>query len=117
MDLTSGYDLPNPYGLQASDFDHDMDSYRAALGFLGDVSCGVDEEKALADNGGSPHLMRSWEGSQRFRRVLGKVRRMGEEEREHAQLKAASAQPTTPAAGRRFIPLDQAPLPSGLFQP
>jgi hypothetical protein len=116
MDLSSGFDLPNAYGLKADDFDWDMDSYRAGLGFLGDVGCGVDEEKALADNGGSPHLLRSWEGSQRFRRVLGKVRRMGEEEREHAAAHAEQVEPSA-LSGRRFIPLEDAPLPRGLFQP
>jgi hypothetical protein len=114
VDLSSGFDLPNAYGLRAEDFDFDMDSYRAAMAFLGDTSVGVGEEKALADNGGSPHLMRSWEGSQRFRRVLGKVRRMGEEDRERVA-KAATTAPSAP--GRRFIPLDQAPVSRGLFRP
>jgi hypothetical protein len=76
--------IPNWHGLQASDFDFDMDSYTVALRFLGDVSVGTPEDDALRIEGGTPEMRRSWESSRRFRRSLGKCREMGEQERAHA---------------------------------
>jgi len=86
--MDSQFNKPNAWGLQGSDFDFEMDSYTIALGFLGDVSIGVPEDHALATNGGTPELMRSWQKSHRFRRELGKAREMGEEERRYADEKA-----------------------------
>jgi hypothetical protein len=86
--MNSQFNKPNAWGLQGSDFDFEMDSYTIALGFLGDVSIGVAEEHALATNGGTPELMRSWQKSRRFRRELGKAREMGEAERRYAVEKA-----------------------------
>jgi len=31
MDVSSGFDHPNPFGLRAADFDYDQDSYVVAL--------------------------------------------------------------------------------------
>jgi hypothetical protein len=76
--------IPNWHGLQASDFDFDINSYTVALRFLGDVSVGTLEEDALRIEGGTPEMRRSWESSRRFRRSLGKCREMGEQYRAHA---------------------------------
>ena len=55
MDLSSGHDFPNPYGLLAADFDYDMDSYSIALRFLSDLSGGTPEDEALAIENASPY--------------------------------------------------------------
>ena len=81
--------IPNWHGLQASDFDFDMDSDSVALRFLGDVSVGTLEEDALRIEGGTPDTRRSWESSRRFRRALGKCREMGGETREYDAQRAA----------------------------
>lgn len=74
MDVSAGYDLPNPYGLGASEFDYDMPSYKAALAFLSDLAGGTSETRALEINGGNPAMLVMWQRSARFRRVLAKCR-------------------------------------------
>jgi len=78
MDLSTGFDIPNPYGLLAADFDHDMGSYRACLAFLSDLSGGTPEDRALRINGGDAQLLTAWQGSRKVRRVLAKCREAGE---------------------------------------
>lgn len=73
MDLSSGFDIPNPFGLLAADFDHDMDGYRAALGFLGDLAGGRPLVEALEANGGDQRMLKAWERNGKFRRVLAKA--------------------------------------------
>jgi hypothetical protein len=90
--IDDAFDIPNRHGLRAEEFDYDMESYRAALGFLGDVSCGTPEQEALRIEGGTPEMMRSWEGSRRFRRALGRCREQGAEDREYAARKAERRQ-------------------------
>jgi hypothetical protein len=100
-----GYNIPNAYGLKPADFEHDQESYSAALAFLGDVSCGEPEDRALLNNGGSPEMLRAWESSARFRRALAKCRKLGAEEREHDRRRAADDWPAPPRWGqRRFDP-------------
>lgn len=89
MDLSSNYDLPNPYGLLAADFNHDMDGYRACLGFLGDLATGSEHAEALEDNGGNQGMLVGWRRSAKFRRVYEKCKKAGEAEREYAAEKAA----------------------------
>src|ERR1039457_2075508 len=99
--------IPNWHGLQASDFDFDMESYTVALRFLGDVSVGTLEEDALRIEGGTPDTRRSWESSRRFRRALGKCREMGGETREYdAQRAARRSDPfaTPPRPGPPCLP-------------
>lgn len=74
LDVSAGYDLPNPYGLGANEFDYDMPSYRAALAFLSDLAGGTDEPRALQNNGGDAAMLVMWQRSARFRRVLAKCR-------------------------------------------
>ena len=101
MDL-GAYDIANPYALRASDFGDDMDSYHAALGFLGDVACGEPEEKALQRNGGTPGMLVAWEGVGKFRRVLGKCRQAGQAAREYEARKREQTEDPfrTPARSR-----------------
>jgi len=96
------YDIANPYALRASDFGDDMDSYHAALGFLGDVACGEPEEKALQRNGGTPGMLVAWEGVGKFRRVLGKCRQAGQAAREYEARKREQTEDPfrTPARSR-----------------
>ena len=119
-DLSSGYDLPNPYGLGASVFDFDMDSYSAALKFLSDLAGGTVESDALKINGGDPALLVSWKRSDKFRRVYAKCRAAGDAERE-ALTRAESASAATegegagepsgqPFATQRFVPLEDVPV-------
>lgn len=91
-DLSAGFDIPNPYGLQASDFDHDIDGYRAALGFLGDLQGGSDHNEALTNNGGAGLLTR-WQKSPKFRRVYAKCKRAGDAERAYVAAKATETAP------------------------
>jgi hypothetical protein len=104
----TGFDWPNPYGLLAADFDHDLESYDACLKFLSDFAGGTPEERALAINGGSRELMRSWESSRKFRRVLKKCREFRDEEEAYRARKQESLEPALwPLAGRldqRFDP-------------
>jgi len=87
------FDCPNPYALRVQDFDHDGDSYRLALRFLGNVSAGDPEDRALSVEGGTAADMRRWEGSARFRRALNKCRRMANEERAYDAQKAQRGDP------------------------
>jgi hypothetical protein len=87
------FDCPNPYGLRAADFDNDGHSYRLALRFLGNLSAGDPEDRALSVEGGTPAHMRKWEGSARFRRALNKCRRMATEERAYEAQKAQRGDP------------------------
>lgn len=110
MDLASSFDIPNPYGLRASDFDHDMDGYEAALRFLGDLATGTPEPEALTNNGGSPAMMRRWTSNGKFRRVLGKARDAGLHERSVAEEKrlAEEADPEPQSQGHQgFVTLEE----------
>ena len=119
MDLSNGYDLPNPYGLSASVFDHDMESYSAALKFLSDLAGGTPEPEALELNGGSVPMLRSWQRSDRFRRVHDKCRRAGEAERAVREAKGADTEgdetTTQPVSGQRFIPFEDMPVQRSVF--
>jgi hypothetical protein len=107
MDLSNGFDLPNPHGLRAADFEYDMDSYGVALAFLSDLAGGSSEAEALKANGGSPAAKRSWETSRAFRRVLAKCRRASEAEREYL---AREPEPEPPEPiGTQFIALEDMP--------
>jgi hypothetical protein len=119
MDISSGFDLPNPYGLLASDFSYDTEGYRVALAFLGDLATGSDHDHALTNNGGNPAMLRAWQGGEKFRRVYAKCRAAGE--REKAALAAQEATRDEQGAsegetqGQRFIPLEEAPVRRGVF--
>lgn len=114
MDVSAGFDIPNPYGLQASDMNYDMDAYRSALGFLSDLLGGSDETKALEANGGSPMLLKAWEGSGKFRRVLAKCRAAASRDRTAREV---ATEPAPPMRGQRFVSLDEMPTqPASLFR-
>lgn len=125
-DLSSEFLIPNAFGLVATDFNRDMDGYRAALGFLSDLAGGTDHDKALEGNGGSPALLRAWQGSDKFRRVYAKCRKAGDTERAHAAQVALRARESDPAAtedgegstppGQRFIPLEDIPVLRSAFR-
>lgn len=116
MDLSSGFDYPNPYGLRAADFDYDMVGYEVALRFLSDLAGGSPEPRALELNGGSPAQLRAWESNGRFRRVLARCRQANAQEMAAAARKAAEAETEeSKPDGRRFIPLEEAPVVRGLF--
>lgn len=104
MDLSSGFDVKNPYGLLAADFDHDMDAYDIALRFLGDLATGTDEAKALEQNGGDQAMMRRWESSRKFRRVLGKARAAGAAERAYTP---PEPEPEPEGQGQGFVTLEE----------
>ena len=113
MDIHSGYDYPNPYGLQASDFDYDMDSYVVALRFLSDLTGGTEEQHALETNGANTPMLRNWESSAKFRRVLSKCRAAGASERvfiEQREAAAKAAESTEPVKGSRLILLAEVPV-------
>ena len=93
------FDIPNRHGLRAEEFDYDMESYRTALGFLGDVSCGTLEEDALRIEGGTPEMMRAWEGSRRFRRALARCREQAAEDRAYAARNRPDPFATPPRPG------------------
>jgi hypothetical protein len=118
VDLSSGFDLPNPYGLLASDFGYDVEGYSIALRFLSDLAGGTDEPDALRNNGGSiPHI-RAWEANGKFRRVLAKCRQAGARERAAAaERKRAEAEAVAEPApsGNRFIPIDEVPRSRSIF--
>src|SRR5579875_1726217 len=117
MDLSAGFDWPNPFGLKAADFEYDMDSYEVALRFLSDLASGSLESRALSANGGSDAMLREWERAPKFRRVLHKCRSAGAENRRYLGLSEfeddpeydgideplADERPST--SGQRFIPL------------
>lgn len=114
-DLSSGYNLPNPHGLTADDFGHDMEAYSTALKFLSDLSGGTEEARALEINGGSVAQLRAWEQSSKFRRVLAKCRAAGEVERETAERKRIEAEKVDedmqprPYGCATFVPLGKMP--------
>lgn len=101
-----GYNLPNPYGLLASDFGYDVDGYRIALAFLSDLSGGTDEKVALTQNGGETAMLRGWEGNNKFRRVLQKCRKAAKADQGVEPQKVATLEDLLPPPGQqRFIPL------------
>lgn len=110
MDVSSGFDHPNPFGLRAVDFDYDQDSYDVALRFLSDLASGTEEKQSLEINGANEPMLRNWESSAKFRRVLAKCRAAGASERVFVERKEAAAQkleaPSLPAG---FVPLDRVP--------
>jgi hypothetical protein len=106
-----GFNLPNPFGLLASDFGHDVDAYRVALGYLADLAGGSVESNALQANGGNPAMLRSWESSGKFRRVLAKCRAAGREEAAAAVRRAEEKQSEPLKPGEvRFVRLEDMPL-------
>ena len=90
--------IPNRFGLTADDFSLDMESYAAALGFLGDVSSGSTEDRALTANGGSQAKRRAWEGSQRFRMALARARQEGAQEAAYERARAEAQRTYDPFA-------------------
>ena len=119
-DLSASWDIPNAYGLVSADFAHDLDSYRVALGFLGDLVSGSDHDYALINNGGSLAQLRAWQGSEKFRRVYGKCRVAGAAEQE--ALRARESAPTTTddegadvPSGQTFVPLEALPAQRSPF--
>ena len=76
-DLSATWDIPNPFGLLAGDFKHDIAGYRAALGFLSDLAGGSDPDGALIANGGDLAALREWQKSTKFRRVYAKCQAAG----------------------------------------
>lgn len=111
MDLSSGFDSPNPYGLRAADFEYDMDGYDTALRFLSDLAGGSTEEEALRVNGGNPAMLRAWESNTRFRRVLAKCRAANARELADAATRAEARERQATEGVPRFIPLEEAPVP------
>ena len=133
-DLSSDeFTIPNPYGLRAADFDFDTLSYRAALGFLGDLQSGSDEAEALTTNGGDAGMLVGWRKSARFRRVYAKCQAAGKAERELAEERAewegeggALGRDVSPPAategegvgnpsGQTFVPLEALPATRSAF--
>ena len=104
MDLSSGFDIRNPYGLLASDFGHAMDEYEVALRFLGDQATGTEEAKALEQNGGDVAMLRRWEANGKFRRVLRKARAAGAQERAHTP---PEPEPEDQPQGQGFVTLEE----------
>ena len=122
-DLSAAYDIPNPFALFASDFAYDLAGYRAALGFLSDLAGGSDHDAALWENGANPAMLTAWKASDKFRRVYAKCHAAGEAEQKWTADHAADTKPDSDSAsteaseqGQRFIPLDEAPLPGGVFR-
>jgi len=118
-DLSASWDIPNPFGLLCGDLSHDLDGYRAALGFLSDLAGGSDHDHALRTNGGDPASLRAWQSSDKFRRVYAKCRAAGEAEQKWAAEHAEQApEPTDTAtqpnpSDQRFVPLSEAPTSPG----
>lgn len=129
MDLSSGFDIANPYGLLAADFNYDMDGYGVALRFLGDLAGGTAEKDALALNGGSRAMLTAWRGSDKFRRVYAKCKQAGVAARAYAEAQAnkaaeAAGSPQEATEGdtprqpptQGWVPLEEAPVQRrGLF--
>jgi hypothetical protein len=119
-DLSAELYIPNPYSLRVAEFDYDATSYRAALGFLSDLSGGTDESRALEINGGNPAMLTGWKRSEKFRRVYAKCRAAGEVERE-AMRARESAQEATEGdeagnpSSQTFVPLESLPARPGVF--
>ena len=118
-DLSSGYDIPNPFGLAASVFEFDMTGYRIALGYLSDLAGGTIESDALKTNGGTVPMLRSWQRSDRFRRVHDKCRRAGDAERLAAAARERAKQydkgADTEPQGQHFVPLEDMPAQRSAF--
>lgn len=120
-DLSATYDIPNAYGLLAADFGHDLDGYRAALGFLGDLASGIDHDEALASNGGSGSLLVRWQRSGKFARVYAKCRAAGELEHQEALRRAEGDSAATEdedqgnPSGQTFIALEDLPATRSVF--
>jgi hypothetical protein len=107
--------------LLAADFDFDMQSYSVALKFLSDLSGGTVETDALTQNGGSIAMLRSWERSQKFRRVLAKCRAAGATEREatakrDAEKAEEKKRPDT-VGSQVFVPILDMPVNPKTFVP
>jgi hypothetical protein len=102
-----GHDVPNPYGLKVTDLDGDTDSYHRALRFLGNVTTGTPEDRALSLEGATEEMRRAWEGSARFRRALSKCRRLGTEERAYEARKRGDPWRLPPKRGM-FDPFSRA---------
>lgn len=110
MDLSSGFDIPNPFGLRVGDFGDDMDGYRVALAFLSDLAGGSEHDGALEENGGSVALLRGWQSSDRFRRVYAKAKAAAAAEQEALEAESApEAEPHDPTV-QRSIPLMEMPV-------
>lgn len=109
-DLSASWDVPNAFGLLSADFGHDLDSYRAALGFLSDLASGDDHDRALTDNGGSTALLTAWKGNSKFRRVYAKCAAAGRVERESPAAPAPARKPIM-QDGRELIRAEDVPLP------
>lgn len=111
--LAATWDIPNPYGLLAGDFGHDLEAYAVALKFLSDLAGGTPEAKSLEQNGGSPIMLRAWQTSEKFRRVLSKCRAAGAAEAELRAAREAQAEETPEhperTVNQRFIPLEDIP--------
>jgi hypothetical protein len=110
MDVSSGFDHPNPFGLRAADFDFDQDSYVVALRFLSDLASGTEEKQSLEINGASEPMLRNWESSAKFRRVLAKCRAAGMSERAFVEQKEAEQKEAETATVPGFVPLDRVPV-------
>lgn len=120
MDVSAGFDYPNPYGLMAVDFQYDMDSYAVALKFLSDLTGGTPEKQALTQNGGSTPMLRQWENSPKFRRVLGKCRAAAAADRAAVEQRAAEQKQGVdsrfPAPGEQgFVRLEDMPARGSVF--
>lgn len=120
MDVSAGFVIPNAYGLNPDDMDWDMDSYRTALRFLSDLAGGTDERKALEANGGTVPMMRMWERSGKFRRVLAKCRAAAAQQKAALEARAhAGAEKGSVGAvpaGQRFIPFEDMPVNRSPFR-
>lgn len=112
MDVSVSGDFPNPYGLHASDFDHDLESYAVALKFLSDLSGGTEQERALQINGADEALLQSWKSSSRFRKVLAKCRAAVAQEKAALEARETEAeQPKLPPPGSfGFVSFEDAPV-------
>src|ERR1035437_6846205 len=111
-DLSPAFDIPNPFMLRAADFDYDGTSYTVALKFLSDLAGGTVESDALKINGGTVPMLRSWQRSDRFRRVHDKCRRAGEAEQVAAAEREAIERDDadTEPQGQHFVPLEDMPV-------
>lgn len=120
MDVSAGFDFPNPYGLMAVDFQYDMDSYAVALKFLSDLTGGTPEKQALQQNGGTTPMLRQWENSPKFRRVLAKCRSAVAEDREASKKRDLEQEQSVdgrfPAPGEQgFVRLEDMPARGSVF--
>lgn len=122
MDLSSGFDISNPYGLLASDFNYDMDGYAVALKFLSDLVGGTPEAKALEVNGGNRAMLAAWKQSDKFRRVHSKCKKEGKVAAvalgaQEKPQEATGVEAWPNSSGQVFVPLSEAPVSRGVFSP